>query len=152
MFPLNPRQRTALGGDAYSTRSHASLPQPECMAHLGLHYLLGGWLACRRALQLPMRMCARAMAFALGYHWLTVVGRPAYDTAPVLVANHISFVDPIVLCAVVECSFLAASEASIASPHLALAQSDNTVRDYGSRACAKRDRSYQRRCEHCACC
>lgn len=64
----------------------------------------------RRALQLPMRMCARAMAFALGYHWLTVVGRPAYDTAPVLVANHVSFVDPIVLCAVVECSFLAASE------------------------------------------
>ena len=100
---------------------------PGVHGHVGLRCLLGGWLARRRALQLPMRMCARAMAFALGYHWLTVVGRPAYDTAPVLVANHISFVDPIVLCAVVECSFLAASEASIDSPHVALRRTVTTL-------------------------
>ncbi|KAJ7523925.1 hypothetical protein O6H91_18G069100 [Diphasiastrum complanatum] len=50
----------------------------------------------RRALLWPTRFCARVALFALGYYWIEVKGRPASrEQAPIIVSNHISFVDPV---------------------------------------------------------
>eukprot|EP00850_Spirogloea_muscicola_P023341 SM000349S12881 [mRNA] locus=s349:77780:80799:- [translate_table: standard] len=50
----------------------------------------------RRASLWPVRLCARGLLFACGYHWIRVKGKPApRDAAPILVSNHVTFVDPV---------------------------------------------------------
>ncbi|WOG95457.1 hypothetical protein DCAR_0414776 [Daucus carota subsp. sativus] len=42
------------------------------------------------------RFATRGILFAFGYHWIKRRGKPApRDTAPVVVSNHVSYVDPI---------------------------------------------------------
>ncbi|CAH1448021.1 lysophospholipid acyltransferase LPEAT2 [Lactuca sativa] len=42
------------------------------------------------------RLCARGILFSFGYHWIQVKGKPApRDAAPIIVANHVSYIDPI---------------------------------------------------------
>ncbi|KAK2965857.1 hypothetical protein RJ640_027144, partial [Escallonia rubra] len=42
------------------------------------------------------RICTRCILFSFGYHWIKRRGRPApRDTAPIVVSNHVSYVDPI---------------------------------------------------------
>ncbi|KAK9056219.1 hypothetical protein SSX86_027309 [Deinandra increscens subsp. villosa] len=42
------------------------------------------------------RLCTRAILFSFGYHWIKRKGKPAArEAAPILVANHVSFIDPI---------------------------------------------------------
>ncbi|OAY77810.1 Lysophospholipid acyltransferase LPEAT2 [Ananas comosus] len=42
------------------------------------------------------RICARCILFSFGYHWIRRIGRPASrELAPVVVSNHISYVEPI---------------------------------------------------------
>jgi 1-acyl-sn-glycerol-3-phosphate acyltransferase len=50
----------------------------------------------RRSLMLIPRMCGRALLFCFGYHWITRKGRAAArEVAPIVVSNHVSFLDPI---------------------------------------------------------
>ncbi|CAN6704253.1 unnamed protein product [Malus baccata var. baccata] len=75
--------------------------------------LLIGFLATKLALQgwkdkkSPMprwrcrimwitRVCTRCILFAFGYHWIRHKGKPApRDIAPIVVSNHVSFIEPI---------------------------------------------------------
>ncbi|KAK6162423.1 hypothetical protein DH2020_002264 [Rehmannia glutinosa] len=75
--------------------------------------LLVGYLVTRLALhgwkdkQNPMpkwrcrlmwvtRVCARAILFSFGYHWIKRRGKPALrEIAPIVVSNHVSYIDPI---------------------------------------------------------
>ncbi|XP_034708450.1 lysophospholipid acyltransferase LPEAT2 isoform X1 [Vitis riparia] len=75
--------------------------------------LLVGYLATKFALhgwkdkQNPMpkwrcrvmwvtRICSRCILFSFGYHWIKRRGRPASrETAPIVVSNHVSYVEPI---------------------------------------------------------
>ncbi|XP_028089829.1 lysophospholipid acyltransferase LPEAT2-like [Camellia sinensis] len=42
------------------------------------------------------RICARCVLFSFGYHWIKHRGRPApRETAPIVVSNHVSYIDPI---------------------------------------------------------
>ncbi|XP_071705971.1 lysophospholipid acyltransferase LPEAT2-like [Rutidosis leptorrhynchoides] len=42
------------------------------------------------------RLCTRGILFAFGYHWIKRKGKPApRETAPILVSNHVSYIDPI---------------------------------------------------------
>ncbi|KAG0476126.1 hypothetical protein HPP92_012967 [Vanilla planifolia] len=42
------------------------------------------------------RICARCILFSFGYHWINRAGRPARrEVAPIVVSNHISYVEPI---------------------------------------------------------
>ncbi|KAM1634423.1 hypothetical protein TB1_026963 [Malus domestica] len=42
------------------------------------------------------RVCTRCILFAFGYHWIRRKGKPApRDIAPIVVSNHISFIEPI---------------------------------------------------------
>ncbi|XP_076908264.1 lysophospholipid acyltransferase LPEAT2-like [Bidens hawaiensis] len=42
------------------------------------------------------RLCTRGILFSFGYHWIKRKGKPApRETAPILVSNHISYIDPI---------------------------------------------------------
>ncbi|GFY90313.1 calcineurin B subunit-like protein [Actinidia rufa] len=42
------------------------------------------------------RLCARCILFAFGYHWIKRRGRPApRETAPIVVSNHVSYIEPI---------------------------------------------------------
>ncbi|XP_074350625.1 lysophospholipid acyltransferase LPEAT2-like isoform X2 [Apium graveolens] len=42
------------------------------------------------------RFATRGILFAFGYHWIKRRGKPApRDTAPIIVSNHVSYVDPI---------------------------------------------------------
>ncbi|KAL7203576.1 hypothetical protein ACSBR2_016782 [Camellia fascicularis] len=42
------------------------------------------------------RICARCILFSFGYHWIKHRGRPApRETAPIVVSNHVSYIDPI---------------------------------------------------------
>ncbi|XP_072969123.1 lysophospholipid acyltransferase LPEAT2-like [Typha angustifolia] len=42
------------------------------------------------------RICARCILFSFGYHWIKRKGRPASrELAPVVVSNHISYIEPI---------------------------------------------------------
>ncbi|XP_028078192.1 lysophospholipid acyltransferase LPEAT2-like isoform X3 [Camellia sinensis] len=42
------------------------------------------------------RICARCILFSFGYHWIKRRGRPApRETAPIVVSNHVSYIDPI---------------------------------------------------------
>ncbi|XP_071717800.1 lysophospholipid acyltransferase LPEAT2-like isoform X2 [Rutidosis leptorrhynchoides] len=42
------------------------------------------------------RLCARGILFSFGYHWIKRKGKPASrDTAPIIVSNHVSYIDPI---------------------------------------------------------
>ncbi|KAL2612797.1 hypothetical protein R1flu_024489 [Riccia fluitans] len=50
--------------------------------------------AWRRLLLFPVRFFARVLLFACGFHWIHIKGKPApRDQAPIIVSNHISFVD-----------------------------------------------------------
>ncbi|CAM6038395.1 unnamed protein product [Sphagnum compactum] len=50
----------------------------------------------RRASLWTVRAGARAVLFTMGYYYIPVKGRPAHRSqAPIIVCNHISFVDPI---------------------------------------------------------
>ncbi|XP_073390454.1 lysophospholipid acyltransferase LPEAT2 isoform X2 [Physcomitrium patens] len=52
----------------------------------------------RRSLMLPVRLCARVNLFACGFHWIHLKGSPApRHEAPILVSNHVTFVDPLFL-------------------------------------------------------
>lgn len=46
----------------------------------------------------PLKLVARGLLASMGYYWISVQGSPA-DTAdaPIMVANHISFVDGIIM-------------------------------------------------------
>ena len=49
----------------------------------------------RRGLQVPIRLGVRLVLFGLGYHWIREVGSPAArGVAPIVVCNHITFVEP----------------------------------------------------------
>ncbi|KVH88278.1 Calcium-binding EF-hand [Cynara cardunculus var. scolymus] len=42
------------------------------------------------------RLCTRGILFAFGYHWIKRKGKPApREIAPILVSNHVSYIDPI---------------------------------------------------------
>ncbi|KAL6124319.1 hypothetical protein ACLB2K_076832 [Fragaria x ananassa] len=42
------------------------------------------------------RVCTRCILFAFGYHWIRRKGKPApRATAPIVVSNHVSFIEPI---------------------------------------------------------
>ncbi|KAL3649504.1 Lysophospholipid acyltransferase lpeat2 [Castilleja foliolosa] len=42
------------------------------------------------------RVCARAILFSFGYHWIKRRGKPApREIAPIVVSNHVSYIDPI---------------------------------------------------------
>ncbi|KAJ8633569.1 hypothetical protein MRB53_026905 [Persea americana] len=42
------------------------------------------------------RICTRCILFSFGYHWIRRVGRPASrETAPIVVSNHVSYIEPI---------------------------------------------------------
>ncbi|KAI3743943.1 hypothetical protein L1987_57015 [Smallanthus sonchifolius] len=42
------------------------------------------------------RLCSRGILFSFGYHWIKRKGKPApREIAPILVSNHVSYVDPI---------------------------------------------------------
>ncbi|XP_058105605.1 lysophospholipid acyltransferase LPEAT2 isoform X2 [Magnolia sinica] len=42
------------------------------------------------------RICSRCILFCFGYHWIKRVGRPASrETAPIVVCNHVSYIEPI---------------------------------------------------------
>ncbi|PIA49737.1 hypothetical protein AQUCO_01300469v1 [Aquilegia coerulea] len=42
------------------------------------------------------RMCTRCILFSFGYHWIRRKGRPVKrETAPIVVSNHVSYIDPI---------------------------------------------------------
>ncbi|XP_059456277.1 lysophospholipid acyltransferase LPEAT2 [Corylus avellana] len=42
------------------------------------------------------RICARLILFSFGYHWIRRKGKPApRETAPIVVSNHVSYVEPI---------------------------------------------------------
>lgn len=48
--------------------------------------------------QAPLRWVARGLLLSMGYYWINVKGRPASSReAPIQVANHISFVDGIIM-------------------------------------------------------
>lgn len=50
----------------------------------------------RRFLLWSCRLVARGVMFCMGYYWIHVKGKPAHRTeAPIIVSNHIGFVDPI---------------------------------------------------------
>ncbi|KAG0578501.1 hypothetical protein KC19_4G027700 [Ceratodon purpureus] len=50
----------------------------------------------RRFMLWPVRLGARALMFTMGYYYIRIKGKPAHrSVAPVLVSNHIGFVDPI---------------------------------------------------------
>ncbi|XP_024529188.1 lysophospholipid acyltransferase LPEAT2 [Selaginella moellendorffii] len=50
----------------------------------------------RRILLWPLRICARIAMFAFGYVWISIKGTPApRDVAPIVVSNHVSFLDPV---------------------------------------------------------
>ncbi len=54
--------------------------------------------AWRRALMRPVAWLARLALFVGGFHWISVKGKPASPlTTPIVVANHVSLIDPIVL-------------------------------------------------------
>jgi lysophosphatidylcholine acyltransferase/lyso-PAF acetyltransferase len=50
----------------------------------------------RRSLLWSVRLGARAVLFTMGYDYIPVKGKPAHrSVAPIIVSNHIGFVDPI---------------------------------------------------------
>ncbi|KAJ0964227.1 hypothetical protein J5N97_029349 [Dioscorea zingiberensis] len=50
----------------------------------------------RSRLMWVTRLCTRSILFSFGYHWIRRIGRPASrDIAPIVVSNHISYIDPI---------------------------------------------------------
>lgn len=50
----------------------------------------------RRFMLWTVRLGARALMFIMGYYYISVKGKPAHrSVAPILVSNHIGFVDPI---------------------------------------------------------
>eukprot|EP00246_Nothoceros_aenigmaticus_P004252 TRINITY_DN15706_c0_g1_i1.p1 TRINITY_DN15706_c0_g1~~TRINITY_DN15706_c0_g1_i1.p1 ORF type:complete len:511 (-),score=73.70 TRINITY_DN15706_c0_g1_i1:249-1781(-) len=50
----------------------------------------------RRVLLVPIRLCARGCLFCFGFMWIKVKGKPATrEQAPIIVSNHISFIDPV---------------------------------------------------------
>lgn len=64
----------------------------------------------RRLLLSPIRPIFRAMLFTLGYYTLSQKGRPApRDKSRIVVCNHISFVDSMIMVASLECSFIGAA-------------------------------------------
>ncbi|XP_024530599.1 lysophospholipid acyltransferase LPEAT2 [Selaginella moellendorffii] len=67
------------------------------LALLGAREVLNAPLPLwRRKLLWPVRYLARCLLFFCGYHWIGVKGKPARKRdAPVLVCNHVTFVDPV---------------------------------------------------------
>lgn len=50
----------------------------------------------RRFLLWPVRLGARAVMFTMGFYWISVTGKPAHrSVAPIIVSNHIGFLDPV---------------------------------------------------------
>lgn len=77
--------RLALAGWERSRRVRAA-------ASLG-HVVLPQW---RRRLMGVTRVCARGLLYCFGFHWIHRIGKPARkETAPIVVSNHVSFIDPI---------------------------------------------------------
>ncbi|XP_051143627.1 lysophospholipid acyltransferase LPEAT2-like isoform X2 [Andrographis paniculata] len=50
----------------------------------------------RRRAMWVTRLCARAILFSFGYHWIKRKGKPARrEIAPIIVSNHVSYIEPI---------------------------------------------------------
>ncbi|XP_024381422.1 lysophospholipid acyltransferase LPEAT2 isoform X1 [Physcomitrium patens] len=50
----------------------------------------------RRKLMGFTRLCARGILYCFGFYWIRRVGKPACkDVAPIVVSNHVSFIDPL---------------------------------------------------------
>uniref|UniRef100_A0A7I4ADL1 Phospholipid/glycerol acyltransferase domain-containing protein n=2 Tax=Physcomitrium patens TaxID=3218 RepID=A0A7I4ADL1_PHYPA len=50
----------------------------------------------RRKLMSVTRLCGRGILFCYGFQWIRRIGRPApKEVAPIVVSNHVSFIDPI---------------------------------------------------------
>uniref|UniRef100_A0A7I4FPL7 EF-hand domain-containing protein n=1 Tax=Physcomitrium patens TaxID=3218 RepID=A0A7I4FPL7_PHYPA len=51
---------------------------------------------CRRFMLWGIRLVARAVMFTMGYYYIPIKGKPAHRSeAPIIVSNHIGFLDPI---------------------------------------------------------
>ena len=64
---------------------------------------------CRQALLKPARWGCRFILFGFGYWWLTIRGKPSPD-ARIVIANHISFIDGLVLAYLLPGSFVSRKE------------------------------------------
>ncbi|KAI7988625.1 Lysophospholipid acyltransferase LPEAT2 [Camellia lanceoleosa] len=83
--------------------SFASTIDPIPFATTRTKFALHGWKdkqnpmpkwRCR--LMWITQICARCILFSFGYHWIKRRGRPApRETAPIVVPNHVSSIDPI---------------------------------------------------------
>lgn len=50
----------------------------------------------RRSCLWPVRFCVRAVLFVFGYYWIPVKGTCApRDVAPIIISNHVSFLEPL---------------------------------------------------------
>ncbi|KAJ0642086.1 putative plasmalogen synthase [Helianthus annuus] len=74
-----------------------------CIGYVATKSALNGW----KDKQNPMpkwrcrvmwitRLCTRGILFSFGYHWIKRKGKPVpREIAPILVSNHVSYIDPI---------------------------------------------------------
>ncbi|RAL46244.1 hypothetical protein DM860_016677 [Cuscuta australis] len=73
------------------------------IGYVATQIALGGWKdrhnpmpKWRSRLMWVTRISARCILFSFGYHWIKRKGKPASrQTAPIVVSNHISYIDPI---------------------------------------------------------
>ncbi|KAL0907866.1 hypothetical protein M5K25_022313 [Dendrobium thyrsiflorum] len=73
------------------------------LGYLATRIALYGWKDKQRPMPLwscrfmwVTRICARCILFSFGYQWINRVGKPASrEVAPLVVSNHISYVEPI---------------------------------------------------------
>jgi hypothetical protein len=62
----------------------------------------------RSALQFPCRILARIALFLYGFYWISTKGKPASSNdAKVIVSNHITAIDPLLIYYFYGCSFIA---------------------------------------------
>ncbi|KAK9147675.1 hypothetical protein Scep_006432 [Stephania cephalantha] len=73
------------------------------VGYVATKFALAGWKdkgnpmpRWRRRVLWITRFCSRAILFSFGYHWIRRRGRPAArEVAPIVVCNHVSYIDPI---------------------------------------------------------
>ncbi|KAK9143582.1 hypothetical protein Syun_012982 [Stephania yunnanensis] len=73
------------------------------VGYVATKFALAGWKdkenpmpRWRRRVLWITRFCSRAILFSFGYHWIRRRGRPAArELAPIVVCNHVSYIDPI---------------------------------------------------------
>jgi lysophosphatidylcholine acyltransferase / lyso-PAF acetyltransferase len=77
-------------------------------AAVRLPVLCEGW---RRVLRFPVVVCVRGLLFAFGFMWVSEEGSPApLEDAPVVIANHTTFVEPVYFAARIGATFIASAD------------------------------------------